>query len=147
MTVRTIMPMMPIIMVVAMGLILISSILMAIWVYKDAKAHGENGLLWLVIVIVVPNALGLVLYLLLVKREEKKICPTCGSYNPLNASHCGQCGGSLDQAQRVEAPGNKLWIVALVFLALAIVLIVGSLAFMAQQDGAYGLVSQINSLV
>ena len=147
MSVRTVMPMMPIIMVVAMGLILISSILMAIWVYKDAKAHGENGLLWLIIVIVVPNALGLVLYLLLVKREEKKICPTCGSYNPLNASHCGQCGGSLDQAQRVEAPGNKLWVVALVFLALAIVLIVGSLAFMAQQDGAYGLVSQINSLV
>ena len=147
MTVRTVMPMMPTIMMVAMGLILISSILMAIWVYKDAKAHGENGLLWLVIVIVVPNALGLVLYLLLVKREEKKICPTCGGYNPLNSSHCGQCGGSLDQAQRVEAPGNKLWVVALVFLALAIVLIVGSLAFMAQQDGAYGLVSQINSLV
>lgn len=147
MTVRTVMPMMPTIMMVAMGLILISSILMAIWVYKDAKAHGENGFLWLVIVIVVPNALGLVLYLLLVKREEKKICPACGSYNPLNASHCGQCGGSLDQAQRVEAPGNKLWVVALVFLALAIVLIVGSLAFMAQQDGAYGLVSQINSLV
>ena len=41
MAVRTVMPMMPIIMVVAMGLILISSILMAIWVYKDAKVHGK----------------------------------------------------------------------------------------------------------
>ena len=146
MAVRTVMPMMPTIMMVAMGLILVASILMAIWVYKDAKAHGENGLLWLVIVIVVPNALGLVLYLLLVKREEKKICPTCGSYNPLNDSHCGQCGGSLDQAQRVEAPGNKLWVVALVFLALAIVLIIGFLAFVAQQDATYGLLSQIKNL-
>lgn len=98
----------------------LATILFGIWVYQDAKAHGENGLLWLFVVILVPNGLGVVLYLLLVKRDQKKLCPKCGTYNPLTNKHCGSCGEDLDSVRVEGDRGSKIWIPALVLLILGI---------------------------
>lgn len=98
----------------------LATILFGIWVYRDAKAHGENGLLWLFVVILVPNGLGVVLYLLLVKRDQKKLCPKCGTYNPLTNKHCGSCGEDLDPVRVEGDRGSKIWIPALVLLILGI---------------------------
>ena len=41
-------------------------ILVAIWVYRDAEARGENGVLWLIIVILL-GIIGLIIYLIVRK--------------------------------------------------------------------------------
>jgi hypothetical protein len=41
----------------------IIGILVAIWVYRDAEARGENGALWLIIVILT-GLIGLIIYLI-----------------------------------------------------------------------------------
>ncbi|MCD6457287.1 MAG: PLDc N-terminal domain-containing protein [Thermoproteales archaeon] len=43
-------------------------IAVVIWVYKDAEKRGENGVLWLLVVLV-GGIIGLIVYLIL--REEK----------------------------------------------------------------------------
>ena len=43
-------------------------IAVVIWVYKDAEKRGENGVLWLLVVLV-GGIVGLIVYLIL--REEK----------------------------------------------------------------------------
>ncbi|MEM3587479.1 MAG: hypothetical protein QXO71_09185, partial [Candidatus Jordarchaeaceae archaeon] len=40
----------------------IIGILIAIWVYRDAESRGENGALWLIIVILT-GIIGLIIYL------------------------------------------------------------------------------------
>jgi hypothetical protein len=49
-------------------LFLAISVLLAIWVYNDAKARGENGAIW-VLILLVGKLVGLIIWL--VVRPEK----------------------------------------------------------------------------
>lgn len=106
-----------------MLMILASSILFAIWVYKDAEANGENGLVWLLVVLVVPNLLGIILYLLLVKREKQVRCENCRHMNSYRADYCEICGSPLDKDIMKESQTNPLWKWALSLLVLGILTI------------------------
>lgn len=48
---------------------LIVSIFLCIWVYRDAKARGEEAVLWLIVVLIA-NIIGLIIWLIV--RPEKK---------------------------------------------------------------------------
>jgi hypothetical protein len=69
----------------------------AIWVYKDAKKRGENGLLWLIIVLI-GGLLGIVIWFLIrppiggKKSLPDRICPNCGRGIPFDANICPYCG-------------------------------------------------------
>lgn len=84
-------------------LILLIGILIAVWVYRDAEARGENGALWLIIILV-SNIIGLIVWL--VVRPEKgegrtksktdiKFCPECGTELDADAKFCKECGKEL----------------------------------------------------
>ncbi len=47
----------------------IVSVLLCVWVYRDAEARGMEGALWLIIVLIT-GILGLIVYLIV--REDKK---------------------------------------------------------------------------
>ena len=87
---------------IASFIILIIELLAAIWVYKDANYHGESGLLWFVIVLVVP-LVGLILWLVLRPRynPDKKIskvpCIACGREIPVTSTQCPFCGKQFNQ--------------------------------------------------
>lgn len=113
----------PLFMIIPMLMILASSILFAIWVYKDAEANGENGLVWLLVVLVVPNLLGIILYLLLVKREKQVRCENCRHMNSYREDYCEICGSPLDKDIMKENQTNPLWKWALGLLILGIIAI------------------------
>ena len=52
-------------------LIPIAMIAMIVWVYRDAKIHTDNPWLWTLIVIVVPNFIGLIIYLLVGRNRRE----------------------------------------------------------------------------
>ncbi len=111
----------PFLMLIPMGFLLASSILFAIWVYKDAEANGENGVLWLLITLLIPNLLGLALYLLLVKREKQLRCPNCHHNNKETASYCEFCGQELSPDLLKQGETNPLWKYALGLLIAGII--------------------------
>jgi len=51
------------------AIIFIVWILIAVWVYKDAKKRGENAVLWLLVVLLT-GIIGLIIYLVVRKKEE-----------------------------------------------------------------------------
>lgn len=75
------------------------------YINRDAKRRDMNSVLWTVVAIVIPNALGILLYFLLRQRLSGPLvdvrvastthgsCPQCGySF----CTSCPQCGGTVD---------------------------------------------------
>ncbi|MFB0544771.1 MAG: zinc-ribbon domain-containing protein [Asgard group archaeon] len=97
-------------MVIMMGFWLFIGILLGVWVYHDAKDRGENGALWLIIVLFT-MLIGLIIWLIVrpekqvpksETREKTKevvekvlICPYCKTENPPDSNFCVNCGASL----------------------------------------------------
>ena len=79
-------------------IIAITFIAIGIWVYKDAKKRGLNARLWAFIVIVInPYFIGLILYMLVGRKEEKKgTCIECGEKVSIYDKFCRNCGAMLD---------------------------------------------------
>jgi len=74
---------------------LVITVLLCVWVYRDAESRGMNGALWLIIVFIA-GILGLIVYLIV--REEKhaapvtRVCLKCGRLVPAEAKFCPYCG-------------------------------------------------------
>jgi hypothetical protein len=89
------------------------AIVLAMWVYKDAEMRGENGALWLVLVIIT-GWIGLLIWLVvrtskpifsseIISNGEKTsftsenmFCSSCGAELPPNSLFCSNCGASND---------------------------------------------------
>ena len=65
--------------------------IVALWVYKDAKARGERGWLWVCIVLLSSPLLGGLLYLL-ARRDDRRPCRFCGWMVDKDAHFCSHCG-------------------------------------------------------
>lgn len=59
---------------VVYAIIFIVWIILAVWVYKDAKKRGENAVLWLLVVLLT-GIIGLIVYLIVRKGERKEEQP------------------------------------------------------------------------
>lgn len=87
---------------VGMVAIFVVSILIAVWVYRDAEERGMNGVLWLLVVLVA-NIIGLIIYLVIRTDHPKQTegggpyCPDCGSRVQTSDKHCSSCGRALGQ--------------------------------------------------
>lgn len=69
-------------------------ILMIGYVYADSKRRGMNALLWTLLVIVVPKALGFIAYFLL-RKPLMVTCPNCSSVIGSDFRFCPKCGYSI----------------------------------------------------
>lgn len=84
---------------------IIISILLCIWVYKDAEARGESAVLWLIVVLIT-GIIGLIVWLVVrpdkkastrePRREGVRYCPNCGSEVLKGDKFCGECGEKLE---------------------------------------------------
>lgn len=64
------------------------------YVYADAKRRGMNALLWTLLVILIPKAIGFIAYFLL--RKPLLIpCPNCGTEVGSDFPYCPKCGHAL----------------------------------------------------
>jgi hypothetical protein len=61
------------------------------YVSADAGRRGMNRILWTILVIFVPNAIGFILYFLL-RNPIRSHCPRCAAEVDLHANYCPACG-------------------------------------------------------
>lgn len=67
------------------------------YVYADAKRRQMRQWMWMLIVILVPNLLGFVLYFLLRTPMQSK-CPGCGHSLDADDAYCPDCGRQIGQS-------------------------------------------------
>ncbi len=72
------------------GALLAMVVLLIGYVNRDAKRRGMNRVLWTLLVIFIPNALGFVLYFL-VRHPLAGSCPKCGSLVQPGFNFCPNC--------------------------------------------------------
>jgi len=97
------------------GLVLLSGSVLAVWVLligyvnRDAGRRGMSRLLWTMVAIFVPNALGIVLYFIL-RKPRLGSCPQCGTHVEAGFGFCPKCRYRLQpvcpQCQRGVQPGD-----------------------------------------
>ena len=65
------------------------------YVNGDAKRRDMNSVLWTFLVILVPNAMGFVIYFLL-RQPMPLLCPECASHVKAGSSYCSRCNFQLN---------------------------------------------------
>jgi hypothetical protein len=64
------------------------------YVNQDAKRRGMNAGLWTVLVIVIPNAIGFILYFFL-RTPVAVRCDRCGAATRPGSRYCSTCGSAM----------------------------------------------------
>jgi cytochrome bd-type quinol oxidase subunit 2 len=84
-------------------LTLIGAVPIALWVlligyvYADARRRGMNALLWTLLAIFIPSAIGIILYFIL--RDPMAVpCPGCGTPARKGHAFCASCGTAVRRA-------------------------------------------------
>lgn len=70
-------------------------LLLCIWVYRDAQKRGMDAVLWLIVVLIA-NIIGLIIYFVVRKPEVIKGTPSPYS----TAQYCKHCGNPLTSDAR-----------------------------------------------
>lgn len=72
-------------------------VLMAIWLYRDAKLHGQDPVLWVLICIFASPIIALILYLAFGRKQTLLPCQSCQQPIPHTARYCEHCGAANEQ--------------------------------------------------
>lgn len=117
------------------------TILLCAWVYRDAKSRYMNGILWMLVVLLIPSYIGLIIYLVVRMDNNKVTCSKCNKAVNGSNKFCSNCGEELvpvidvteddtfKKSQKKLLIGFFSTLAAIVILAIFMVasLIVGSL--------------------
>lgn len=76
------------------GLVLAAWVLMVFYVSADARRRQMNRLLWTLLVIFIPNAIGFILYFIL-RHPIAQPCPKCRTLLRPEFAFCPACGEEL----------------------------------------------------
>ena len=89
-------------------LLLAAWVLLVTYVYRDAKIRGMRYVMWTLLVIFVPNAIGFILYFIL-RSPVRRACPNCGTQVDAAFGFCPSCGTGISpacpQCRRSVEPG------------------------------------------
>lgn len=114
------------------GIIFLVFLLLAVvgvWVNKDAKEKGLNNRLWVLIVLLIPNLMGLILYFLVGRKEANMICKNCNSRVRQDAKYCDNCGTILEveesQDNRSKKGAKRFLITIIAIISLMFMLVIG----------------------
>lgn len=96
-----------------------------IWVYKDAKQRGLPAGMWVLLVVLSGNFIGLILYLLVGRKQAHGVCDKCGSATNIQGAFCHVCGERINAPERIIKQNNGLLFaciacIVLVFASLGI---------------------------
>ena len=87
-----------------LGLVAGSFVLFIGYINRDAKRRGMSPVLWTIVAIFIPNALGIILYFVL-RQPLRSACPQCGSAVQPGFNFCPRCSYKLSpncpQCQRL----------------------------------------------
>ena len=79
------------------------------YVNRDAHRRGMSAILWTIVVLIIPNALGFILYFLL-RQPLRSSCPQCGYFVQSGFNFCPRCSCKLSpscpQCQRVVSAND-----------------------------------------
>lgn len=99
----------------AVACVIAGYILLGVWVYRDATAHGANALMWVLLVLLVPSMIGLILYLIIGRQEQYSPCPNCHAMVSRAAAYCSCCGQSINPAAaQGKKPNNRPLIISMI---------------------------------
>jgi RNA polymerase subunit RPABC4/transcription elongation factor Spt4 len=89
-----------------MGVLLGSLLLLIGYINRDAKRRGMSPVLWTIMAVLIPNALGIILYFIL-RQPLCSSCPQCGNAVQTGFNFCPRCNYKLSpscpQCQRLVA--------------------------------------------
>jgi hypothetical protein len=72
-------------------------VLLVGYVYGDARRRGMNQVMWTLLAIFIPSAVGVILYFIL--RDPIPVpCPSCGSPARKGHAYCASCGAAVRAA-------------------------------------------------
>lgn len=77
------------------------------WVYRDAKNRGLDAGKWTAIVVLVPNLIGLIIYFLIGRNEERVQCNNCNSRIQIKSEYCMSCGKEINKSDNSYMTQNK----------------------------------------
>lgn len=135
------------------------TILLAVWIYRDATNKGMNGILWTLVVILVPSFVGLIVYLCVRYDAKKVTCSKCLKQVNGNSKFCSNCGQELvpvvevsDQDANFKKSQRNILIGFFVSLGVMIVSTMLMVAFVLTGlvglvDTAVNTVSEISEVV
>ena len=87
-----------------LGLLAGCFLLLIGFINRDAKRRGMSPVLWTIVAVFIPNALGIILYFVL-RQPLRSACPQCGSAVQPGFNFCPRCSYKLSpscpQCQRV----------------------------------------------
>ena len=69
-------------------------VLLVGYVWGDAKRRGMNHVLWILLAIFIPNAIGIILYFIL-RDPVAARCPSCGTLATKGHAYCARCGAAV----------------------------------------------------
>jgi hypothetical protein len=81
----------------AAGLLMVLFVLLVGYIWADARRRGMNAVLWVLLAIFIPNAIGIILYFIL--RDPLPVpCPSCGAPAKKDQAFCASCGTAVRRA-------------------------------------------------
>jgi Double zinc ribbon len=88
----------PLLFVSLVGVALVGGyVLLVGYVCGDARRRGMNSVLWTLLAIFIPNAIGIILYFIL--RDPVAVpCPACGTPAKKGHAYCAGCGAAVRAA-------------------------------------------------
>lgn len=90
--------MVPVFLASLVGVALVGAyVLLVGYVCGDARRRGMNSVLWTLLAIFIPNAIGIILYFIL--RDPLPVpCPACGTPAKKGQAYCAACGAAVRAA-------------------------------------------------
>ena len=76
------------------GAVVACYLLLIGYITRDARRRGMSPVLWTFVAILVPNALGIILYFIL-RQPIRSACPQCGSFVQSGFNFCPHCSHKL----------------------------------------------------
>ena len=84
-------------------------VLLVGYVNGDARRRGMRYVVWTLLAIFVPNAIGIILYFLL-REQLQRPCPSCGAGYKLGLAYCPHCGTAVGRiCPECKRPIEESW--------------------------------------
>ncbi len=90
--------------IAVVSLFLAAYIMLLGYIYGDARRRGMPAALWTLLVVLIPNLIGFIVYFIL-RRGVFAPCSQCGRGAEIGQIYCSSCGHKLDLATASPQPG------------------------------------------